>query len=158
MKNSIFLDDNEIAIINRLTAAQFKNFCRTFFAPLGLTNFAPLGLTDMESVLVGGCVRAKGTIDLGIFNSYHFVFLGKQHVGTVHDSIIQLIRDTMDSETNKGLVLTTGSFTREAKRQAKAKGKPPIDLIDGSDLIERFKKYNLRISIQTGEVFQIDKA
>ncbi len=151
MKHSVFLNHNEIEIINRLSATQFENFCFTFFASLGLTNIESVPVAECE------CVTGKGTIELGFLMSYHFVFLGKQHVGTVHDNIIQKIRDTMDSETNKGLVLTTGYFTREAKRQAKIKGKIPIDLIDRSDLIERLRKNNLKISIETGEVFQIEK-
>jgi restriction system protein len=150
MKHSVFLNHNEIEILNRLPETQFKNFCFTFFASLGLTNIESIPVAECE------CVAGKGTIELGIL-SYHFVFLGKQHVGTVDDNIIQKIRDTMDSKTNKGLVLTTGYFTREAKRQAKIKGKPPIDLIDRSNLIERLKKYNLKISIEIGEVVQIDK-
>ena len=98
-----------------------------------------IGLTNINSVLVSenGVVTSKGSIELGIVMSYHFVFLGKQHLGSADDNIIQKIRDTMDSETNKGLVLTTGYFSREAKRQAKIEGEPPIDLIDSSNLIER---------------------
>lgn len=143
------MNHNEIEIVNGLPETLFKNFCSTFFASLGLTK--------IESVLVAGCgcVTGKGTIELGVLKSYHFAFLGKQHVGAVHDNIIQKIRDTMDSETNKGVVLTTGYFTREAKRHAKIKGAPPIDLIDGRNLIERLKRYNLRISIETGEVVLI---
>lgn len=142
---------SQIEIINGLSKSQFKSFCFTFFHTIGFTNI------NAVSIREDGVVTGKGTIDLGILMSYHFVFLGKQHVETVPDNIIQEIRETMDSKTNKGFVLTTGYFTREAKRQAKIKGKPPIDLIDRNNLIERFKKYNLKISIQTGEVFQMDK-
>ncbi|MBA4155376.1 restriction endonuclease [Flavobacterium sp.] len=143
--------NSQIEIISGLSKTQFKSFCSTFFHLLGLTN--------INAVLIreNGVITGKGTINLGIVMSYHFVFFGKQHVGAVPDNIIQEIREIMDKETDKGLVLTTGYFTREAKRQAKIKGKPPIDLIDRSNLIERLKKYNLRISIDTGEVFLTDK-
>ncbi len=144
------ISNSQIEIINGLSKTQFKSFCFTFFQTIGFTN--------INAVLIreNGVVTGKGIIDLGIVMSYHFVFFGKQHVGTVPDNIIQEIRETMDSETDKGLLLTTGYFTREAKRQAKIKGKLPIDLIDRSNLIERLKKYNLRISVETGEVFQMN--
>ena len=150
MKHRVFLDHSEIEIINRFTERQFKNFCVTFFSSLGLTNIESVPMAEYD-------VAGKGTIELGILMSYHFVFIGIQHVGIVDDTIIQKIRDTMDSQTNKGLVLTTGYFSREAKRQAKAKGRIPIDLIDGTNLIERLRKHHIKISIQTGEVFQINK-
>lgn len=143
--------NSQIEIIDGLSEIQFKNFCFTFMRTLGLTN--------INSVLVmeNGEVIGKGSIELGIVMSYHFVFLAKQDNGVVNDTIIQKIRDDMDSATNKGIVLTTGYFDRETKRQAKIKGKIPIDLIDGSNLIERLQKSNLKISIETGEVFKIDK-
>ena len=143
--------NSQIEIISGLSKTQFKSFCSTFFHLLGLTN--------INAVLIreNGVITGKGTINLGIVMSYHFVFIGIQHVGIVDDTIIQKIRDTMDSQTNKGLVLTTGYFSREAKRQAKAKGRIPIDLIDGTNLIERLRKHHIKISVQTGEVFKINK-
>ncbi|MBY0462134.1 MAG: restriction endonuclease [Alphaproteobacteria bacterium] len=142
---------SQIAIINALAEIQFKNFCTTFFQTLGLSN--------INSVLVmqNGVVTGKGAIELGIVKSYHFAFLAKQHTGAVSNQLIQELRDSMDSDTDKGIVLTTGYFTREAKRQAKTRGKIPIDLIDGNNLTQRLRRYNLSISAQTGETLQLAK-
>lgn len=148
MKDSAFLNRNEIEIINRLPAAQFENFCFTFFESLGLTN--------IESVAAAqsGCVTGKGTIELGILMTYHFVFLGTQHAGILSEQVIHELRGLMENKTNKGLILTTGSFSRQAKRQAKSKGKVPIDLFDANALIYRLENMQLRISIETGKVFK----
>ena len=148
MKDSVFLNRNEIEIINRLPAAQFKNFCFTFFESLGLTNVESVEAPE------SGCVAGKGTIELGILMTYYFVFLGRQHAGVVSESIIQELRDLMENKTNKGLILTTGSFSRQAKRQAKSKGKVPIDLFDRNALIYRLENMQLRISLETGKVFK----
>jgi restriction system protein len=148
MKHSVPLNHNLIEIINCLPEKQFKNFCVTFFESLGLTN--------IESVPVAesGYVAGKGTIELGSLMSYHFAFFGKQHTGVVPEKVIQELRDVMENRTNKGIILTTGSFSRRAKRQAKIKGKVPIDLFDGNDLIHRLKNLQLKISIETGKVFK----
>lgn len=151
MKNPTLLDHGEIATINSLPSAQFKNFCLTFLAALGLSH--------IESVSIAGCgcVAGKGSIELGILMTYHFAFLGKQHNGIVPEEVIDAIRNVMEDRTRKGIILTTGSFSRQAKRQAKIKGKVPIDLIDGNSLIHRLKDKQLRISIETGEVFPREK-
>ena len=86
------MKDSEIEIINRLPAAQFKNFCFTFFESLGLTN--------IESAAVPECgyVTGRGTIELGILMTYHFVFLGIQHAGVVSEKAIQDLRDIMENK------------------------------------------------------------
>lgn len=148
MKHFVFLNHNEIEIINRLPEKLFKNFCFTFFASLGLTNIESLPVAE------SGCVTGKGTIELGILMSYHFVFLGKQHNGVVPETVIEELRNVMENKTNKGLILTTGSFSRHAKRLAKIKGKVPIDLIDRNNLVHKLKSMQLSISIETGKVFK----
>ena len=42
----------------------------------------------------------------------------------------------MSGRADKGLILITGSFTREAKKEATRDGATPIDLIDGNDFAE----------------------
>lgn len=145
------MNHNAVDIIDTLDVWQFKNFCSTFFASLGLSN--------VESVLQGECgsVAGKGTVELGALMSYHFAFLGVQHSGTLRDTIINEFRDTMDGQTNKGILLTTGHFSREAKSQAKSKGKIPVDLIDGKDLMDRLRSNSLEVSMQTGGVFKANK-
>ena len=148
MKDSAFLNRNETETINSLSAAQFKNFCFTFFESLGLTN------TESFAVPEPGRVTGKGTIELGILMTYHFVFLGIQHAGVISEQVIQELRDLMENKTNKGLIVTTGSFSRQAKRQAKTKGKVPIDLFDRNALISRLENMKLRISPETGKIFK----
>ena len=40
---------------------------------------------------------------------------------------------------DKGLIITTGSFTKDVRREAQRDGASPIDLIDGNDLVEKFE-------------------
>ncbi|MDD2998855.1 MAG: restriction endonuclease, partial [Candidatus Riflebacteria bacterium] len=47
--------------------------------------------------------------------------------------------------------LTTGSFTKEAKKEAQRDGAIPIDLIDGNDFAEKLKELKLGVSIEMVE-------
>ena len=49
----------------------------------------------------------------------------------------------MQGRAEKGLILTTGRFTQEAKKEANRDGVPPIELIDGERLVGLFEKYEL---------------
>jgi restriction system protein len=63
----------------------------------------------------------------------------------------------MVGRADKGLIITTGTFTREAKREAQRDGAPPIDLMDGNDLAEKLKELRLGIDIELVEKVNIKK-
>ena len=46
---------------------------------------------------------------------------------------------------DKGLLITTGTFAADAKKEATRDGAPPIDLIDGDRLCELLKRYDLGV-------------
>jgi restriction system protein len=56
----------------------------------------------------------------------------------------------MTGRADKGLIITTGSFTKEAAAEATRDGAPPIDLIDGDQLIELLK--DLTLGVETNIV------
>ena len=58
----------------------------------------------------------------------------------------------MAGRGDKGLLITTGSFTADAKKEATRDGAPPIDLIDGDLLCELLKKYDLGVQTATRTV------
>jgi restriction system protein len=49
----------------------------------------------------------------------------------------------MMGRADKGLILSTGSFSADAKREAVRDGVPPIELVDGSKLVELFEQLEL---------------
>lgn len=55
----------------------------------------------------------------------------------------------MVGRADKGLLITTGTFTKDARTEAQRDGAPPIDLIDGEALVEKLKE--LRIGVQIKE-------
>jgi restriction system protein len=57
----------------------------------------------------------------------------------------------MAGRGDKGLLVTTGTFSSEAKKEATRPGAPPIDLIDGDDLCDLLKKYGLGVKTEIRE-------
>lgn len=145
MTEKNFPDTGLIAALNGLQGYAFAAFCRSFLQALGLT-----GIEAIQSE--EGLVTGSGTIELGSLMSYHFSFVAIQHNGVLPDAVLHQLRDGMPARTNKGIVLTTGSFSRWAKKQGKAKNQVPVDLIDGAGLIQRLAVLHLEVDEATGEV------
>ena len=58
----------------------------------------------------------------------------------------------MMGRADKGVILTTGTFTQDAQREAKRDGAPPIDLIDGELLLDRLKETKLGVTTRMVEI------
>ena len=60
----------------------------------------------------------------------------------------------MAGRADKGIIITTGSFTAEAKREASSDGVPPIELIDGEKLIDMLE--NLELGLRAVTTYEIN--
>jgi restriction system protein len=63
----------------------------------------------------------------------------------------------MVGRADKGLFITTGTFTRDAKAEASRDGSPPIDLVDGEELTQKMKELGLAVNVKTEEFVEINK-
>ena len=63
----------------------------------------------------------------------------------------------MVGRSDKGLFITTGSYTREAKKEAQRDRAPPIDLLDGFQFAEKLKELKLGVEIYNVEKVDIDR-
>ena len=66
-------------------------------------------------------------------------------------------RGAIQGRADKGLVITTGTFTKAAKDEAQRDGAISIDLIDGMQLAEKLKELKLGISVHSIEEVKINK-
>lgn len=85
------------------------------------------------------------------------MFQCKRYQGSVTPSQIRDFRGAMLGRTDKGLFITTGSFTRDALKEATRDGAPPIDLVDGEQLIDILKSLSLGVKTKTVEAVEIDR-
>lgn len=143
--------DKLIDTMKQIHPDQFERLCQRLLRELGFVNVEVIGRAN------DGGIDGKGIIKLGGVLSYHVVFQAKRYQGSVSSSVIRDFRGAMVGRADKGLILTTGSFTREAKKEAVRDGATPIDLIDGNDFAERLKVLKLGVEVELVEEVKIKR-
>lgn len=104
-----------------------------------------------------GGIDGNGIIQINGFLSFHVVFQCKRYQGSVSASQIRDFRGAMVGRADKGLMITTGSFTRSALKEATRDGAPPIDLVDGDELAEKLKELDLGVETELVEKVRVDE-
>jgi restriction system protein len=102
-----------------------------------------------------GGIDGKGIMRLGGLLSFHVIFQCKRYQGSVSADKIRDFRGAMVGRADKGLLITTGNFTRNAVQEATRDGAPAIDLIDGDKLVDLLKDLQLGVKSEKIEVEQI---
>jgi restriction system protein len=102
-----------------------------------------------------GGIDGKGIMRLSGLLSFHVIFQCKRYKGAVTVSQVRDFRGAMVGRADKGLLITTGNFTKEATHEATRDGAPAIDLIDGDLLIDKLKELSLGIKTETVEVEKV---
>jgi len=95
-----------------------------------------------------GGIDGKGVVRVGGLLSFHMIFQCKRFAGSVGPSVIRDFRGAMVGRADKGLLITTGTFTADARREAQRDGAPPLDLIDGKDLVQKLKEFQLGVKVK----------
>ncbi|MCV7416903.1 restriction endonuclease [Mycolicibacterium litorale] len=100
--------------------------------------------SGFSSAAVTGRTGDGGIDGLGVYQisllSFPVFFQCKRYKGSVGSSAVRDFRGAMAGRGEKGLLITTGSFTNDARAEAKRDGAPPIDLIDGDRLCDLLKE------------------
>jgi restriction system protein len=103
------------------------------------------------NVVVTGKSGDGGIDGLGTYRpslvSFPVYFQCKRYRGFVPPSAVRDFRGAMSGRGEKGLLITTGSFTADAQKEASRDGAPPIDLIDGDRLCDLLKDYRLGVDV-----------
>lgn len=104
-----------------------------------------------------GGIDGKGIVRINGMLSFHVHFQCKRYQGSVSASHIRDFRGAMVGRADKGLFITTGTFTRDAIRESTRDGAPPLDLIDGDQLADKLKELNLGIETKLVEQVVVDE-
>jgi restriction system protein len=102
-----------------------------------------------------GGIDGVGTLQINPFVSFDVLFQCKRYQGTVRPSQVRDFRGAMMGRADKGIIITTGSFTLEAKKEARRDGVPPRELVDGDALIDMFEK--LELGLTPKRTYEIDE-
>lgn len=101
-----------------------------------------------------GGLDGIGILQMNAFVSFKVLFQCKRYSGSVNSSQVRDFRGAMMGRADKGIILTTGSFTADARKEAVRDGVPPIELVDGEKLIDMFEQLELGLRPKTA--YEID--
>jgi restriction system protein len=104
-----------------------------------------------------GGIDGIGVLRIQELLSFHVYFQCKRYKGTVSAGAIRDFRGAITGRADKGLFITTGSFTADAKKEATRDGAPPIDLIDADRLCELLKALKLGVATEMVEEVVVDR-
>ena len=136
-------------ILYEITPAAFERLAQRILRESGFFQVEVTGKVGDGGIDGKGIVRVSGLL------SFHVIFQCKRYKGSVTPSQIRDFRGAMQGRADKGLVITTGTFTREAIKEATRDGAPPIDLIDGETLCEKLKELRLGVDTKLIESVEI---
>lgn len=101
-----------------------------------------------------GGIDGHGTLQINPLVSFKVLFQCKRYSKSVSPSHVRDFRGAMAGRADKGIIITTGSFTAEARREASRDGVPPIELIDGEKLVDMLE--NLELGLRPITTYEID--
>ncbi len=131
--------------------AAFERLCLQFLRESG---FVSLEVTKRTR---DGGIDGKGIIKIHNLVSFHVVFQCKKYKGSVTSSHVRDFRGAMSGRADKGLLITTGTFTQDAIKEAIRDGAIPIDLVSGEKLIDMIKELGFGIKTELIEKVEIDE-
>ena len=127
-------------LTHELDAAAFERLTQRILRESGFVSVEVTGRTG------DGGIDGKGIARIHGFMSFHVIFQCKKYQGSVSAGAIRDFRGAMVGRADKGLFITTGTFTPAAVKEATRDGAPPIDLVDGDAFAEKLKELSLGVS------------
>jgi restriction system protein len=126
-----------INILKNLSPSGFEKICKRLLTEVGIHDVQVTGQTGDQGIDGTGVIKINDVV------GFNVIFQCKKYKNAVAPRHVRDFRGTMQGRADKGIIITTGRFTKEAKREAVRDGVPPIELIDGERLISLFEKYKL---------------
>ncbi|RLA90040.1 MAG: restriction endonuclease, partial [Deltaproteobacteria bacterium] len=102
-----------------------------------------------------GGIDGRGILQINPFVSFKVLFQCKRYQGAVTPSQVRDFRGAMMGRADKGIIVTTGTFTVEAKKESRRDGALPIELVDGEALVKMFE--NLELGLKPRITFDVDE-
>ena len=112
-----------------------------------------LRTAGFDDVQVTGQSGDGGIDGIGIYRpaglvSFRTAFQCKRYAGSVGPSTIRDFRGSFVGQADRGIIITTGSFTALAIEEAVRAGAPTVDLIDGENLCDLLKQHKIGVNVQ----------
>ncbi|MBD2481643.1 restriction endonuclease [Planktothrix sp. FACHB-1365] len=148
--NSDIWIEKLLEILQQIPPDSFERLCQRILRESG---FIKVEVTGRKG---DGGIDGIGVLKIALL-SFQVFFQCKRYKGSVGPSEIRDFRGAMVGRTDKGLFLTTGTFTSSAKQEATRDGAPVLDLIDGEQLCQILKDLNLGVETKMIKVVEINQ-
>jgi len=129
-----------IARLLALPPSGFERLAQRLLREAGFVNVAVTGKSG------DGGIDGVGVYRLSLV-SFPVYFQCKRYKNTVSPDAVRDFRGAMAGRGEKGLLITTGSFTKDATAEANRDGAPPVELIDGDRLCDLLLEYRLGVTV-----------
>lgn len=139
-----------LQLLLALPPSGFERLAQRVLREAGFTQVAVTGQSG------DGGIDGYGTLQINHLVSFKVLFQCKRYAKSVSPSQVRDFRGAMAGRADKGLIITTGTFTAEAKREATRDGVPPIELIDGDKLLEMLER--LELGLRPTTTYEVDHA
>lgn len=126
----------------------FERICQRLLREAGFQEVKITGKTG------DGGIDGYGILEINPLVSFNVLFQCKRYKGSVSASQIRDFRGAMQGRADKGIIITTGYFTSDAKKEARRDGAPPIEIVDGEKLVEMF--YKLELGVIPTTIYKLD--
>ena len=147
--------DNELDQAETNAEYEWKDTLLETLWNMSATAFEKLSMRLLREAGVQSLVLTGGSNDQGIDGrgvymmellSFPVFFQCKKYRGSVDPSKVRDFRGAMAGRGEKGLLITTGTFTAAAAAEARRDGAPPVDLVDGDQLCDLLKHYGIGVT------------
>jgi restriction system protein len=141
--------EETLEILRSLPPDGFERLSQRLLRESGFTQVTVTGRSG------DGGIDGYGTLQLNPLVSFRVLFQCKKYSGAVSPSHVRDFRGAMTGRADKGIIITTGTFSAEARREASRDGAPPIELIDGEKLLNMFQE--LELGLRAVTAYEIDR-
>lgn len=141
--------DQLLEILLSIDPPAFERLCQRLLRESGFIEVEVTGRSGDGGIDGHGLIRIAGLI------SFPVLFQAKRYRDNIGASVVRDFRGAMMGRADKGLIISTAGFTREARLEATRDGAPPIDLISGDLLVEKLKELKLGVATKQVEVVEI---
>lgn len=126
----------------------FERLCQRLLRESGFEQVTVTGRSG------DGGIDGQGILQINPFVSFKVLFQCKRYTGSVTVSQVRDFRGAMMGRADKGIILSTGTFTSEAQKEAVRDGVPPIELVNGEKLLDMFEQ--LELGLTPRKTFDVD--
>lgn len=138
-----------LRVLTTIEPSAFERLSKRVLRESGFTKVEVLGKPN------DGGIDGIGLLRMNLV-SFTVLFQCKRYKDSVGSATVRDFRGAMQGRCDKGLILTTGTFTSEAKKEATRDGAPTIDLIDGDEFCELLKQLRLGVAVEQIEKVSVD--